>query len=202
MNTNEEKLNDNVDEMSQNGFLYRKTEKSYKLISILYVVLFGLYTFMLLVYGITLEGEDAVTALIEALFLKPAIILCGVMACRKKNMIFAISSAVIQLLSLIFKFNTLNVLLLIAVIALVIKINLNNHTYKYLSEQMGFPHFNERRTNQDFDKKQREIKDEFQQSYERRMKTATDEMGDLSKATPNNFMSEQYEKTESEMDEI
>ena len=67
---------------------------------------------------------------------------------------------------------------------------------------MGFPHFNERRTNQDFNKKQREIKDEFQQSYERRMKTATDEMGDLSKATPNNFMSEQYEKTESEMDEI
>lgn len=202
MNTNEEKLNDNVDEMSQNGFLYRKTEKSYKLISILYVVLFGLYTFMLFVYSITLEGEDTVTALIEALFLKPAIILCGVMACRKKNMIFAISSAVIQLLSMIFKFNTLNVLLLIVVIVLVIKINVNNQTYKYLSEQMGFPHFNERRTNQDFDKRQREIKDEFQQSYERRIKTATDEMVDLSTASPNDFMLRNSEKPESNMEGI
>jgi hypothetical protein len=79
---------------------------------------------------------------------------------------------------------------------------INNKKYKYLSEQAGFPHFNERRTNQEFDKKQREIKDEFQQKFDRLKKSSTDEMGDVSKLAPSDFMTKQYESSETEMDSI
>lgn len=202
MTTQAEILNNNVDEMAQHGYLYRKTQKSYRLITILYVALFGLYAFIGVIYGITLVGENAVMALIEVLIFKAGTILCGVMACRKRNMVYGISSAALQLLSTLFKFNEYNIILLAAVVVFVVKISINNRNYKYLSEQFGFPHFNERRTNQDFDTKQRGIKDEFQQNYDRMKKTATDEMGDLSKATPNDSMSGQYKKAESGMDTI
>lgn len=59
-----------------------------------------------------------------------------------------------------------------------------NKKYKYLEEQPGFPYFNERYEEQKFDSIQTKIKSEYQQNYERRMKTASENMEELNTAPP------------------
>ncbi len=217
MNTQAEIFN-NIDEMAQHGTMYCKVKRYYKIASILYVAIFLFYSFIMFVFGITMSGDSAAVITLDSLIFKTGVIICGFMSCYKKNNIFAVCAVIIQLASVLvcptlghfldflagysitgFGFNAL---LLVLTIVLMIMTFINNKQYKYLSEQVGFPHFNERRTNQDFDKKQREIKDEFQQNYDRLKKTSTDEMNDISKAEPNNFMSGQYEESDTEMESI
>ncbi len=218
MNTQTDMLNNNVDEMAQHGALYRKVKKYYNIASILYVALFLFYALAMLALGITLTGEKAIIIILDSLILKTGVIICGFMSCYKKNNVFAICATVIQIVSVILCPEcgtfldllvgfagtglTFNALLLILAIVLTVLTVINNKKYRYLSEQAGFPHFNERRTNQEFDKKQREIKDEFQQKFDRLKKTSTDEMGDISKITPSDFMTKQYEDSDTEMESI
>lgn len=54
-----------------------------------------------------------------------------------------------------------------------------NMTYHWLEEQPGFPLFNERQMNYDFDKNQHKIKDPYQISIEKRARTASDSMTEL-----------------------
>lgn len=56
--------------------------------------------------------------------------------------------------------------------------------YAYLEEQPGFPQFSQRFEEQKFDSIQANIKDEFQQSYEKLIKTSTDKMEELDTAPP------------------
>ncbi|MCM1530037.1 MAG: hypothetical protein NC093_08600 [Alistipes sp.] len=56
--------------------------------------------------------------------------------------------------------------------------------YAYLEEQPGFPQFSKRFEEQKFDYAQSNIKNEFQQSYEKRIKTSTDKMEELDTAPP------------------
>lgn len=218
MNTQTNMINSNVDEMAQHGALYRKVKKYYNIASILYVALFLFYALAMFILGITLTGEEAIIIILDSLILKTGVIICGFMSSYKKNNVFAICAALIQVASVLIcpKIGTFldlligyagtgltfNALLLILAIVLTVLTLINNKKYKYLSEQAGFPHFNERRTNQEFDKKQREIKDEFQQKFDRLKKTSTDEMGDVSKLAPSDFMTKQYESSETEMDSI
>lgn len=60
-------------------------------------------------------------------------------------------------------------------------------TYHWLEEQPGFPLFNERQMNYDFDKNQHKIKDPYQINIEKRVKTASNSMTELdftNKCTP------------------
>ena len=217
MNTQAEMIN-NTDEMAKHGAMYSNVKKCYNIASILYVAVFPLYSLLMLIFGLLLPDESSFIIILDSLIFKTGVFVCGFMSCYKKNNAFAICAATVQLASVIicptvghfldilagyfFTGMGFNALLLILVIVLAVITFINNKKYKYLSEQMGFPHFNERRTNQEFDKTQREIKDEFQQNYDRLKKTATDEMNDISKADTNNLMLKQYEVSDIEMESI
>ena len=54
-----------------------------------------------------------------------------------------------------------------------------NAVFRWLEDQIGYPYFNERMLEQEFDRKQMEIKSPFQVEMERRMKTASDSMNDI-----------------------
>ncbi len=213
MNTQTDMVNNNTDEMAQNSALYRKVKKYYNIATILYVSLFLFYSLGMFILGITITWENAIIIILDSLLLKTGVIICGYMSCRKKNNVFAICTIIIQAVSALLnpKCDTLldhltgigfNVLLFILTIVLAVLTIINNKKYIFLSEQAGFPHFNERRANQEFDKKQREIKDEFQQKFDSLKKSSTDEMGDVSKLAPSDFMTKQYESSETEMDSI
>ncbi len=218
MNTNGKMINSNVDEMAHNGTLYRQTTKRYRIISTVYVIAFLVYALTMLLYIWVTPGNNNLLVLLDSLFLKTGVALCGFMSCRKQSNIYAVMALIIQTISLFFcptlgtffdyitAYNVsgmnFNGLLLILVIVLAIFTISNNHQYKYLSEQEGFPHFNERRVNQEFEIKQSNIKDKFQQNYERLKKTETDEMSDLSKAVPSDFMSGQFTTPAQEMEEL
>ena len=213
MNTQAEMINNNVNEMAQHGTLYKKITKHYNISAILYVAVFLFYAIAILIFCSVTSGENITLLFFDALIFKTGVAFCGFTSCYKKNNLYAICVVVLQLISLIFCpiIGTFldflsgigaNRLLTILAIFLSIRTFFDNRKYQYLSEQAGFPHFNERRVNQEFDKIQYEIKSEFQQNYERLKKTETDEMSDLSKATPNDLMSGKHLKTESEMDEL
>ncbi len=218
MNTQAEMINNNVDEMAQHGTMYCKVKKYYKIASILYVTVFLFYSFFMFIYGAVTPGESSVIIILDSLIFKTGVIVCGLMSCFKKNNIFAVCTVAVQFVSVlicptignlldvfagyIYTGTGFNAFLLVLAIILAVMTFINNKRYKYLSEQVGFPHFNERRTNQEFDRKQREIKDEFQQNFDRLKRTSTDEMGDISKITPNDLMSKQYEDSGTEMESI
>lgn len=218
MNPYAEMIQNDADEMMKNGVLLRKTNKFYNAATILYVGLFLFYAIAMAILSLTTPSASATTLFLDSIILKPIVAFCGFMSCYKKNNVFVVAAFAAQFVSVLLCSSTgtfldylvgyaatgigFNTLLLILVIALGILTFINNRNYQYLKEQVGFPHFNERRTNQDFDKRQREIKDEYQQNFDRLKKTATDEMSDISKATPNDLMSKKNQDSEMEMDSI
>lgn len=213
MNTNGKMINSNLDEMGYHGALYKKITKHYNITTILYVAVFLPYAIAMLISTSLTPGDGTTIAFFDALIIKTGVTFCGFMSCYKKNNVYVFCVLLLQLISLIIcptlgTFLDLlslfgaNKLLTVLAFVLGIRTFLDNRTYQYLSEQAGFPHFNERRLNQDFDKQQREIKDEFQQNYERLKKTETNEMSDLSKAAPSNLMTGHREINESGMEAL
>lgn len=179
---------DAYDEMTKNGMDMQKITKLCNRVSIIYAALCLPYALAhILSCLIFPEGFNILYLILDSVIMKSAIFFCGFMSCYKHKNIFVIYTFLIQLLNLIldnfFKTSILdfnfNYLIFIAVIVMSILTFCANKKYEYLENQFGFPHFNERRTNQEFDKKQREIKDEFQQNYERIIKTSSDEMTDM-----------------------
>ncbi len=77
----------------------------------------------------------------------------------------------------------------------------NNVKFHWLEEQVGYPYFNERALDQEFDRRQMEIKSPYQLEMERRMKTATDSMTDLG-STSETLEKYEHQHVESEMDDI
>lgn len=218
MTTQSEMIYSNTDEMSKNGTLYKKTARRYRIISTVYVITFLVYALVMMIYIWVTPSESNVMVLLDSLLLKTGVALCGFMSCKKQSNVYVILGIVIQTISVFFcptlgtfldyipRYNVtgmnFNGLLLILVIFLAVLTFFNNQQYKYLSEQVGFPHFNERRVNQEFEMKQTNIKSKYQQNYERLKMTETSEMGDLSKVEPTDSMSGQYAKSEQEMEEL
>ncbi|MBO5163812.1 MAG: hypothetical protein J6B75_05125 [Ruminococcus sp.] len=184
-----------MDEMAKNGAEMRRITKTYNRLSILYVAVYLSYAFICLVSGIMIPSVNVILLLLDTIILKCGLVACGVLSCYKHKNSFAFYAVILQLISAIFNvmegsfldmffgglitglsFNRL--LFILSVIFCVLTVYANKR-YEYLETQAGFPHFNERCFNQEFDKKQREIKDEFQQNYERIIKTSSNEMTDI-----------------------
>lgn len=166
------------DEVSINNTHYRRVKKLYSLYGALYILIYVSYMIIFLAVGIAEKKISAVSVIIDCLFFKPAIIVCGFMSCYKKNNVFAVSASVFHLINT-FMTLSLNCILVIVTIVLTVLTILNNKEYRYLEGQYGFPHFNELQIIQENNKLQRSIKDEFQQNYERLKKTSSDSMGSV-----------------------
>ncbi len=199
-----ELIQNNEHEMIENCTAMNKIKKIYNTASIIYIIVIGVYAILILPLAFSSPLVNPGMAFCEALLIKPATAACGFLSCYKKNNVLVIAAFLIQLVSAIINGVSgtfidyillegvtglsANRLILVLVIVLCMLTFFANTKYAYLKEQPGFPHFNERRFDQEFDKQQRGIKDEFQMKYERLQKTSTDEMSDITTEKRNDFM--------------
>lgn len=205
-------------DITKNAMTLKKVKRIYRLASILYVAICVPYALISFVVGL-ISGLPAV--LLLEILLKAGLITCGVMSCytRKKYMVFIAFAC--QLLSAIVNpihgtFLDLFFLegitglscnqLLFVLVAVACAFTLYADTkYNYLEDQEGFPHFNERQLQQEYEIQQSRIKDKYQINYERIVKTSTDEMNDISNSkdtfAPQKYSGSTYDDND-QMDSI
>lgn len=172
----------------------KKVNRIYRFASILYVAVCGPYALISLVGGFTLGPAYFVVMLLEILF-KAGLIACGVMSCYTRQKYFVFIAFACQLLSAMINpihgtFLDLfflegvtgisfNRILFVAVTVACAFTLYADAKYSYLKDQEGFPHFNERQLQQEYEIQQSKIKDKYQINYERIIKNSTDEMNDI-----------------------
>lgn len=180
-------------DITKNAMALKKVKKIYWVVSILYVCICVPYALISLFGGFT-AGSIAVM-LLEFLF-KAGLITCGVMSCYTRQKYFVFIAFFCQLLSAIinpihgtfidlFFLEGLTGLscnqLLFIIVAVACGFTLYaDAKYSFLETQEGFPYFNERQLQQEYEIQQSRIKDKYQINYERIVKNSTDEMNDIS----------------------
>lgn len=166
-----------TNDMAHNAMLMKRCGKIYSRVTIIYAVICLFYagiTFFQILLGKT---GNAFFTFLDGIFFKGILFFCGLMACYKndnKYILYALVSEVICLFisdSNIFIFIISVILSAVTVYA--------NRQYNFLKNQSGFPYFNERIEEQKLDRRQYEIKSEFQQNYERYKKQSSDNMPDI-----------------------
>lgn len=184
-----------LDEIAKNNTAMRRITKIYNRVTIVYAAIYLPYALICLIAGIMMPEINAAGVIFDTFILKSGIVVFGILSCYKHKNSYALYALIFQVISAIFNIVSVtfldlilgmmttdlsfNSLLTILSAVLCIITIFSNKQYAYLETQSGFPHFNERRINQEFDKKQREIKDEYQQNYERIIKTSSDTMSDV-----------------------
>lgn len=171
------------DEMARNAVLMKRCNKTYNIIVTIYAGVCAFYAGIAL-FGILLgqTGSPFMTML-EGVILKAVLFFCGLMACYKHDTKFTLFAVATALIGVALNDNINGIIFVISIILSIATASVNKE-YHYLETQFGFPYFNERFEEQNFDKRQREIKDEFQQNYERLMKTSSADMNDINSAFP------------------
>lgn len=174
-------------EFAHNKMIMKRCNKAYNIIVTIYagVCLFyaGVAVFQILL-GATQSAFITFLKFLDGIVFKGALFFCGFMACYKHNTKFTLFAIIIAVIN-IFIADGLNELIFAMTVILSLATVLYNKEYHYLENQFGFPYFNERFEEQNIDTRQREIKDEYQQNYERYMKTSSSDMSDISSAVRN-----------------
>lgn len=166
------------DEFAHNKMIMKRCNKAYNIIVTIYagVCLFyaGVAVFQILL-GAT---QSAFITFLDGIIFKGALFFCGFMACYKHNTKFTLFAMIIAVIN-IFIADGLNELIFAMTVILSLATVLYNKEYHYLENQFGFPYFNERFEEQNIDTRQREIKDEYQQNYERYVQNSSSDMSDI-----------------------
>lgn len=169
------------DEFAHNKMIMKRCNKAYNIIVTIYagVCLFyaGVAVFQILL-GAT---QSAFITFLDGIIFKGALFFCGFMACYKHNTKFTLFAMIIAVIN-IFIADGLNELIFAMTVILSLATVLYNKEYHYLENQFGFPYFNERFEEQNIDTRQREIKDEYQQNYERYVQNSSSDMSDIGPA--------------------
>lgn len=169
------------DEMAHNSRLLKQCNGTYNTVTTIYAVICGFYAGIAL-FGMFLGTVNSqFLAFLDGVVFKGALFFCGFMACYKHNTKFTLFAIVIAMIN-VFLNDCINSPVLIITIILSVVTATANKKYHYLENQFGFPYFNERFEEQNFDIRQREIKDEYQQNYERLMKNSSSDMTDIDSA--------------------
>lgn len=209
-----EMINNETTDITTNNLKMRKYKRFCSVAYTVYAIMFIVYVLIIGLNNRSLyNNPNSFLITFDALVIKTGVFFFAMMAIFKKNNNYAIIGSIIQvgsfIISLASEFGTNlsggkgpNLSFTLCYIALILMVVKNNRIYDYLKEQYGFPHFNERQATQDFNKRQREIKDEFQINFERRKKTSTNEMGDISKEIPVNNATSDYNCNNTEMDSL
>lgn len=171
------------DEMAHNSRLLKQCNGTYNTVTTIYAVICGFYAGAIL-FGMFLGlVSSQLLAFLDGVVFKGALFFCGFMACYKHDTKFTLFAMVIALINT-FLNDCINSFICIITIILSVVTAAANKKYHYLENQFGFPYFNERFTEQNLDKCQREIKDEYQQNYERLMKNSSSDMTDITSEVP------------------
>ncbi len=185
---------DTYSEMLVNYGALKQCKKIYNIISIFYAlfcIVYACESFNALMS----PDMPLIPLLLDGIIFKAAILVFGYGSCYKHKSIFSVFTIILSLCSIIMAafdsgsilitgFPALYFLLLFLCIFAGVVIIFTNKKYNYLEEQPGFPYFNERYEEQKFNSVQANIKSEFQQNYEKHMKTSSEKMEELNTAPP------------------
>lgn len=154
-----------------------KCRKTYTIVPFVYIGMCLFYMMFSFTY-LCLDGS----------IISPIVCIFGFIGAYKKHDLSVLAAPALLLLNLVFKAISPNspkisfyfCLLLFISSCVLAYINMKtNIKYHYLEKQVGFPFFNERVEEQRVNKIRREIKDPFQDEYDRRMRTSSSEMGSI-----------------------
>lgn len=207
-------------DITQNAMTLKKVNRIYRFASILYAAICVPYALVSLFAGFTL-GPAFIVVMFFEILLKAGLISCGILSCYTRQKYFVFIAFACQLLSAIINpirgtFLDLfflegvtgisfNRLLFAAVTVACVFTLYADAKYSYLEDQEGFPHFNERQLQQEYEIQQSRIKDKYQINYERIVKTSTDEMNDISNSrdtfSPREYSGSSYDDDD-QMDSI
>ncbi|MDE7365277.1 MAG: hypothetical protein K2N27_10445 [Ruminococcus sp.] len=187
------------DEMLKNARLMKMCKKTDDKVTMIYILIFGLYVIGAL-YMTFLGRNEGFINFFDKVISKLAVLASGYLACYKHNNKFTLFAFGFSAVTL--SLSSINIILTIIVIILSVITVMNNKLYHNLETQTGFPYFSERFEMQNIDKKQREIKDEYQQKYEQYNKSSSDEMTDIDLSyRPENAGTNEFDNS-GKMDEI
>lgn len=179
-------------EMMANYRALKRCKRIYNIIGIFYAAFSIFYAIESLAF-IMLTDIPLIPVFLDGVVFKAATLIFGYSSCYKHKSSFALYIIIISSCSIIMikyristALNPLYTPLLFLCIFAAAAIFFTNRKYKYLEEQPGFPYFNERFEEQKFNSIQTNIKSEFQQNYEKLLKTSTDKMEELDLAPPVN----------------
>lgn len=187
-------------EMLANYTALKRCKRIYNIIGIFYAAFSIIYAYDSLEAMLSIDIQ-LFPVLLDGIVFKAATLIFGYGSCYSHKNVFSLCTIIISLCSIIMAANGIGVVsistfkrpytpLLFLCIFAALVVFFTNIKYKYLEEQPGFPYFSERFEEQKFDSIQTNIKSEFQQSYEKRLKTATDKMEELDIAPPVNDRSD------------
>lgn len=169
------------DEMARNRKLLKECNRAYNTVTTIYAVICAFYAGVIL-FGMFLGTVNSqLLAFLDGVVFKGALFFCGLMACYKHDTKFTLFAMVIALINT-FLNDCINSPVFIITIILSVVTAVANKKYHYLENQFGFPYFSERFEEQNMNTRQREIKDEYQQNYEKYMKTSSSDMTDINSA--------------------
>lgn len=206
---------DAYDEMRQNAAALRRCRKIYNTVSIIYAAMCLTYAASQLFMIILTNSHDELFLLIDGIIFKITLFVFGYLGCYKhqnKFVVFAIITSSLNMFVSTFgssyfdKFIGLyvdvNSVVFTACIIMSVFTIIANRKYKFLSQQLGFPYFNQRHEEHELDMTQNNIKSEFQQNYERRQKTSSENMDDLIDAKISEDNGDKNKPSSYEMEDI
>lgn len=169
------------DEMARNLKLLKQCNGTYNTVTTIYAAICAFYAGVAFFQILLSTTFHPFFTFLDGILFKGALFFCGFMACYKHDTKFTLFAMIIAVIN-VFLNDNINSLICIITIVLSVVTSFTNKQYHYLENQFGFPYFSERFEEQNLDKRQREIKDEYQQSYERYMKNLSFDMTDINSA--------------------
>lgn len=190
------------DEMAHNSVLLKKCNKAYNTVTTIYAVICAFYAGATLFIMFLGQINSPFFTFLDGVILKGALFACGFLACYKHDTKFTLFAIAVALINIALNDNINGIVFIISVILSIATASVNKE-YHYLEKQFGFPYFNERFEEQNLDTRQRDIKDEYQQNYERYMKNSSPDMNDIDSAVPSIDLTEKSDSVQADsMDDI
>ena len=183
-----------MDEMNKNLVQLKSCEKFTALVVCGYVLTFGLVTVGSIIIELITFGIPLLTWITDGVILKAAAGAAGILGVYKSRStdLYAPAAPIIAGLDLMAFRNVLNMgLLIMALILMIVTLRINRKM-SWLEQQPGYPYFSERVIEQERERIQRGIKDQYQQFLENTVKNSRGDMEELAK--PDGSMAAAREK--------
>ncbi len=203
------------DEMQQNAASLRRCRSVYNIVSLIYAAVCLTYAASQLFMMIITVHHDAVFLLFDGVIFKILLFVFGYLACYKHQNKFAVFAIITSAMNILISqlgssyfdrfigtYIDVNAVIFSVCIAMSALTIIANRKYNYLSQQLGFPYFNQRHEEHELDTTQNKIKSSFQQNYERRQKTNSDNMEDFINANVSEDNGDKAKPSSYEMEDI
>lgn len=193
---------DTYDEMRHNAASLKRCRRIYNTVSLIYASICLIYAAASLFMIILTVSDNVLFLFYDGIIFKILLFVCGYLGCYKHQNKFAVYAIITCAINSFAAPIITNEIIFPVCMAMSVLTMIANRKYKFLSQQLGFPYFNQRYEEYKLDATQNNIKSTFQQNYERRQKNSSDSMGDFIDANISQDNGDKDEQSSYEMEDI